>query len=289
MPACLHKAIIPAAGLGTRFLPVTKAVPKELLPVGSLPAIHYVIAEAKSCGIDTIVIVTAENKQPLQEYLTPATKLQQLLQRSGKGELLAPSEQLLEGMQMRFTLQSEARGLGHAVLLGGNLLDREPYAVLLPDDLLMDNGENLKAMLELFKETEKSVVALEKVAKQDVAAYGIAAANLISSNNREYYEIHDLVEKPAVDQAPSDLAVVGRYLLTHESIAILKTLRPGKNQEIQLTDALKVLAKQGKLVGHHLTGKRLDVGTPKGLLAANLFMAKENGELNRELLVELQQ
>lgn len=288
--ADIQTVIIPAAGLGTRFLPVTKAVPKELLPIGALPAIHYVADEAKASGIRRIVLVTASNKSTLADYFSAESSTLAKLPGGMNNAALSSLQSLTNGMSFFTAEQHEAKGLGHAVSVGCTKLtaDDKFFTVMLPDDILIHEKPNLKLMIDLHKATGKSVVALQKVPKAQVSAYGIAAVDKAQGTTGGYYKIKSLVEKPAVNEAPSDLAVVGRYLLSAQTVEILRTLPPGKNGEIQLTDALQHLAKQDNLVGFEIRGRRLDVGNPKGLLEANLYMSLKQGTLDSSMLRKLE-
>lgn len=264
----VRTVIIPAAGLGTRFLPVTKVVPKELLPIGATPAIQYVVEEAIAAGINKVVLVTANNKNSILDYFSPTAAT------VAGHPLMEKLHRLIQGVEFTSIEQSNPRGLGDAVHVGTKRLTEDEYfAVMLPDDILLHPVSNLKLMIDLHQQTGKSVVGLQKVPKSQVSAYGIAT---VENSRHGVHTIIDLVEKPSTHEAPSDLAVVGRYLLTRKIIKILENLPPGKNNEIQLTDALKKLALSGELLGFELQGERLDVGNPKGLLAANILMsAKE--------------
>ncbi len=256
------------------MLPASKAVPKEILPIYDRPAIHYTVEEAVKSGFSQMVFVTSRGKEAILNYFDRDVELEEILMSKGKKEMADFLRQLSSLADFISVRQGVALGLGHAVLQAKAVVGKEPFAVVLPDDIVLSEPPLLQQMKDLYLQTGKSVVALYRVKKEEIPSFGIADVE-IKSDGRAV--IHDLVEKPSVEEAPSDLAVIGRYILEPEIFSILEKTPPGRGGEIQLTDALRVLAKEGKLLGLVFQGTRLDVGNPKGLLKASLEIAKRRG------------
>lgn len=263
-------AVIPAAGLGTRFLPLTKAVPKELLPMGEVPALQLVIEEAVAAGIETVIVVNHPSKAAVERYFDPAPDLLATLERAGKDEL-AERLRRLDRLDVRFVHQNDPLGLGHAVGMAAPLVGDEPFAVLLPDEI-MGSSELLAAMLDASDATDGSVVGLKEVPHDQVSAYGVVApAGELAPGG--LLPVSDLVEKPPIDEAPSDYVIIGRYVCTPEVMREIAQLKPGAGGELQLTDALRAVARYqafSGLVGDELPGGlvRYDTGNPAGWLEA---------------------
>lgn len=268
----IRKAILPAAGLGTRFLPATKASPKEMLPLVDKPLIQYAVEEAEGCGIKEFIVITGKNKRAIEDHFDIALELEQGLKKSGKKEQI---EELkwLERINLAYIRQGEARGLGHAVYCARPFVRDEPVAVILSDDILVPAGSLLRGMIELYEEVGAPVVALERVPRKEISRYGVIKGEEVREG---VFRLSDMVEKPAVKDAPSDLAIIGRYILTPDIFDVLEDLPPGRGGEIQLTDALKVLLGTRPVYGYVLKGRRYDVGDKLGFLKATVDLALEN-------------
>jgi UTP--glucose-1-phosphate uridylyltransferase len=283
----VRKAVIPAAGLGTRFLPATKAIPKEMLPIVDVPTLQLIVEEALAAGIEEIVLVTGRGKPSIEDHFDVSYELEHTLRERGKKELLAGVERISQMTRLVTVRQKEPLGLGHAVLVARQAIGDEPVAVLLGDDLYDCDGKR-PAIGQLIDEYERrgnrGVVALMEVPAGQEQMYGIAAGNPVEGSSRTL-EIRDMVEKPAPGTAPSRLAIVGRYVLPAEIWDILAKTKPGKGGEIQLTDALKVLAQQGSgMIGLTVDGTRHDAGDKLGYLGANLAWAMKRDDLRPGLL-----
>jgi UTP--glucose-1-phosphate uridylyltransferase len=280
MQAKIRKGVIPAAGLGTRFLPATKAVPKELLPIVDKPTIQYIVEEAVASGIEQVVLITARGKEAVEEHFAVATELETVLKRQKKEDLLQMIKNLSEMVKITSVLQKEPKGLGHAVLCAREAVGKEPFAVLLGDDLVDAEPPCLAQMVEVFRHKAAAVIALLRVPASETHLYGIIRGEQV---DERIYRIQDLVEKPAPDQAPSNLAIIGRYLLPPEIFPILEKTSPGKGGEIQLTDALQTLARSMPLYGYEFTGDRYDAGDKFGYLEANIAFALKRPEMAERL------
>lgn len=274
----VKKAIFPVAGLGTRFLPVTKAQPKEMLPIVDKPAIQYVVEEAVQSDIDDFLFITGRDKRPLEDYFDHSGELEYHLKNKGKTELLELVQNIACMCQIYYVRQKRPLGLGHAVWCARQHIGDEYFAVLLGDDIVVSGKPCLKQMIEIYEKFKKPVIALRRVPREEVSSYGIIAGKPLGQG---LWEINDLVEKPDIDEAPSDLAVIGRYILPPEIFPLLEGLEPGAGGEIQLTDALRKLANDELIIGYEFQGIRYDVGTPRGLLVATVETA-----LSREGLGE---
>lgn len=278
------KAIIPAAGLGTRFLPATKAQPKEMLPIVDKPTIQYIIEEAVAAGIQDIIIVTGRNKRSIEDHFDRSIELELELERSGKLAMLEMVKDISEMANIHYIRQKEPRGLGHAILAARHFIGNEPFAVLLGDDVVVAKQPCLGQMLDVYNEYRTSILGVQTVPHEVVNKYGIIAGKQV--DNR-VYKVQDMVEKPAVDEAPSDVAVLGRYIITPDIFEFLETQDAGKGGEIQLTDALKRLAKEQAMYAYDFKGHRYDVGTKTGFIQANIEFALRNPELKGEMKIYL--
>jgi UTP--glucose-1-phosphate uridylyltransferase len=290
--ATVTKAVIPAAGLGTRFLPATKATPKEMLPVVDKPAIQYVVEEAVSAGLDDILMVTGRNKRPLEDHFDRVFELEDALERKGDDARLQQVRASNELGSVHYVRQGDPRGLGHAVLCAAQHVGREPFAVLLGDDLIDERDALLLRMLEVQAHHGGSVVALMEVPADQVQLYGCAAA--APTEEEDVVRVSDLVEKPAPEEAPSNLAIIGRYVLAPEIFDVLRTTEPGRGGEIQLTDALRVLATAGPAEGgpvHGVVfrGRRYDTGDRLDYLKAVVRLACDRPDLGPPLREWLQE
>lgn len=280
------KAVIPAAGLGTRFLPATKATPKEMLPVVDRPAIQYVIEEAIRAGLNDVLMITGRNKRALEDHFDRVPGLEQQLAEQGKDALLKSVKDSNDLGEIHYVRQGDPKGLGHAVLRGKVHVGNEPFAVLLGDDLIDEKEDLLSAMVAVQQKTGGSVVALMEVPEEQISAYGCAAVQAVEGEDG-FVKVTGLVEKPAVEDAPSNLAVIGRYVLSPKVFEVLENTAPGRGDEIQLTDALQTLAQgagEGEGVyGVVFKGRRFDTGDKLSYLKANVILAAERDDLGPEL------
>lgn len=275
----VRKAIITAAGWGTRFLPITKSQPKEMLPLVDRPLIQYAVEEAINSGIEQIVIVTAQGKHAIEDYFDRSPELESLLEKKREAKLLKEIKRISNLTDICYIRQKDQLGLGHAVLTTKDIANKEPIAILLPDDVIVARVPVLKQMLKIFEECNASVLAVQKVRKDEVQRYGIIKANKVSDR---LYKIADLVEKPDPKESPSDLAIIGRYILSQEIFDVLSVTKPGRNQEIQLTDALKLLLERRPIYAYEFEGTRYDAGTPLEWLEATVLLALQHPELGNK-------
>ncbi len=267
--ASVNRCLFPAAGYGTRFLPATKAMPKEMLPIVNKPLIQYGVEEALEAGITNMAIVTGRGKRAIEDHFDISYELEHQIKGSDKESLLKDIRDVINRCVFTYTRQIEMKGLGHAVLTGKPLIGEEAFAVILADDLCFGDGAGvLKQMVEIYEKYQTCVVAVQEVNKEDVSKYGIIQGEEIEDR---IYRVNYMVEKPSPEEAPSNLAVIGRYILIPEIFDILENLPPGKNGEIQLTDALLKLAEKGKVIGYKFKGKRFDCGSVKGFVEATNF------------------
>ena len=280
------KAVIPAAGLGTRFLPATKATPKEMLPVVDRPAIQYVVEEAIRAGLNDVLMITGRNKRALEDHFDRVPILESQLAEQGKDALLKAVEATNELGELHYVRQGDPKGLGHAVLRGKVHVGDEPFAVLLGDDLIDEKEDLLSQMVEVQQATGGSVIALMEVPRESISAYGAAAIEAVEGQDG-YVKVTGLVEKPAPEEAPSNYAVIGRYVLSSKVFEVLENTAPGRGNEIQLTDALQTLAVgtgEGEGVyGVVFKGRRFDTGDKLSYLKANVILASEREDLGPEL------
>ncbi|EHL15006.1 UTP-glucose-1-phosphate uridylyltransferase [Peptoanaerobacter stomatis] len=277
----VRKAIIPAAGLGTRFLPATKAQPKEMLPIVDKPTLQYIIEEAINSGIEEILIITGRNKKSIEDHFDKSIELEMELEKSGKQELLEMVRYIGDMINIQYIRQKEPRGLGHAILCAKSFINDEPFAVILGDDIVDAQKPCLKQLIDVYNEYNTTIIGVQKVDEQDVSKYGIVQGKYIDDR---IYLIKDLIEKPEVDKAPSNIAILGRYILKPDLFEILENQKPGKNNEIQLTDALKTLCERQAMYAYEFEGKRYDVGEKFGFLQATVEFALKNDELKEPFL-----
>ena len=282
----VRKAIIPAAGLGTRFLPATKAQPKEMLPIVDKPTIQYIIEEAVEAGIQDIIVVTGRNKRSIEDHFDRSIELELELEKSGKQQMLDMVKGISEMANIHYIRQKEPRGLGHAILAAQHFIGDEPFAVLLGDDVVVSRKPCLGQMLDVFHEYQTSILGVQTVPHEVVNKYGIIAGKQVDDR---VYKVQDMVEKPSLEEAPSNVAVLGRYIITPEIFPFLETQDAGKGGEIQLTDALKRLAKEQAMYAYDFKGHRYDVGSKTGFLQANIEFALRNDELKEEMKEYLEQ
>lgn len=278
----VKKAIIPAAGLGTRFLPATKAQPKEMLPIVDKPTIQYIIEEAVASGIEEILIITGRNKKCIEDHFDKSVELEMELEKSGKSELLELVQDISGMVDIHYIRQKEPKGLGHAIHCAKTFVGNEPFAVLLGDDVVDAEKPCLKQLIECYNEYKTSILGVQQVPQENVNKYGIV--NGIHIEDR-VYKVKDLVEKPAVEEAPSNVAILGRYIITPAIFQILENTQPGKGGEIQLTDALKTLIQQEAMYAYNFEGRRYDVGDKLGFLEATVEYALKRADL-RDSFIE---
>lgn len=286
MGKLIRKAILPAGGLGTRFLPATKASPKEMLPIVDKPMIQYAIEEARSCGIEEFIIITGKYKRAIEDHFDSAFELEESLKKAGKKRLLEEISRL-NNLNFAYIRQKAALGLGHAIHCAKPYVKDEPFAVLLSDDIIEPGSNLLRSMINLYKEYDSPILALQKVPMPEVNKYGIIEGIREKDN---VYRIKSLVEKPSQSNAPSDMAIIGRYILTPDIFDILDGIGPGKGGEIQLTDALYSLLKKRQIYGYVFSGQRYDAGDKLGYLKATVDLALKNPLISlhfKEYLVEV--
>jgi len=271
----VQKCLFPAAGYGTRFLPATKAIPKEMLPVLTKPLLQYGVEEAIEAGIETMAIVTGRGKRAIEDHFDRSYELENQIDGTSKEMLMADIRTIIKDCTFSYTRQVEMKGLGHAILTGETLIGDEPFAVILADDLCDNDGESvLTQMKTLYAKYKCSIVAVEEIPPQDSKKYGVIAGNIEEEN---VIRVNDMVEKPEPKDAPSNLAIIGRYILTPDIFDIIRKTKPGKGGEIQITDALLEQAKQGRVIAYKFEGKRFDCGSVDGFVeATNYFYNKNN-------------
>ncbi len=282
----VRKAIIPAAGLGTRFLPATKASPKEMLPLVDKPLIQYVVEEAVASGIEDIIVITGRGKRAIEDHFDRSLELEENLKGSGKAQVLNQMRHISSLANFCYVRQSEALGLGHAVLCAQHLIGDEPFAVILGDEIVDAPVPALAQLIHIYKKRKGAVLGVQEIPRQEVNRYGIISARRMGGG---LHRVDDLVEKPSPTDAPSNLAVIGRYVLPPEIFPILRKTQPGKNGEIQLTDALRQLVKQAPMFAHEVEGHRHDAGDKLGFLIATVEFALKNPSLGPAFGEYLQQ
>jgi len=282
----VRKAVITAAGWGTRFLPITKAQPKEMLPLVNKPLIQYSVEEAINSGIEQIIIVTALGKRAIEDYFDRSFELEDVLEQKGEIKLLQEMRELSNLVDICYIRQKEQLGLGHAVLTAKGIVGEEPFAVLLPDDIIDGKVPVLKQMIGVYEQYKTNIIGVEHISSKDTTKYGIIEPRRISGR---IYQVLSLAEKPEPAQAPSDLGVVGRYILMPQIFDVLEATPPGKNQEIQLTDALQLLLRQQAIYAYEFEGVRYDTGTPLGWLEATIAFALKDPDIGQELREYLRQ
>ncbi len=277
MSKMIKKCLFPAAGYGTRFLPATKAVPKEMLPILTKPLMQYGVEEALSAGISNMAIVTGRGKRAIEDHFDNAYELESQLSGTSKEHYLKEVKEIITKSTFTYVRQKQMLGLGHAILTGEPLIGYEPFAVALADDLCdCDDDGVISQMIKIYSQYKCSVVAIEEVPMNQIHKYGIIAGNLIDNSN-DTYQVTNMIEKPEEENSPSNMAIIGRYILTPDIFNILKNLSPDKNGEIQITDALNIQAKQGKVIAYKFKGKRFDCGGIKGYVEATNFLARKQG------------
>lgn len=276
----VRKAVIPAAGLGTRFLPATKSQPKEMLPIVDKPTIQYIVEEAAAAGVEDIIVVTGRNKRSIEDHFDRSIELELELERKGKEEILQMVKAIPAIANIHFIRQKQPLGLGHAVLTASHFIGDEPFAVLLGDDVVVAKKPVLQQMVEVFNEYRTSILGVQEVAEEVVHKYGIVEGRQVEDG---IYKVKDLIEKPALEFAPSRIAILGRYILTPTIFSYLETQTPGAGGEIQLTDGLKRLARNEAMYAYIFKGHRYDVGTKMGFLQANIEFALRNPETTDDL------
>lgn len=272
----IRKAIIPAAGLGTRFLPATKAQPKEMLPIVDKPTIQYIVEEAVASGIEELIIIIGRGKRSIEDHFDKSYELEDTLLRKNKHDMLEEVQKISNLVNIVYVRQKEPRGLGHAILCAKSVIGNEPFAVLLGDDIIMSETPCLKQIIDVYEYYNSSVVAVQKVPEQDVSKYGIIKPKGAMIET-DLFHIHSLVEKPKIEEAPSRYAIMGRYILNPEIFNILETIPVGQGDELQLTDAINELNKHQAVLAYHFEGRRYDIGDKIGFIKATIDFA-----LNRE-------
>ena len=271
----INKCLFPAAGYGTRFLPATKAVPKEMLPILTKPLLQYGVEEALSAGITNMAIVTGRGKRAIEDHFDNAYELESQLKGTSKENYLKEIIEIIEKSTFTYVRQKKMLGLGHAILTGEPLIGDEPFAVVLADDLCdCDDNGVITQMIEIHNQYKCSIVAIEEIQLDQTKNYGIIAGNLLKNSNNTY-QVTDMVEKPNEKDAPSNMAIIGRYILTPDIFDILRNIKPDKKGEIQITDALKIQAKNGKVIAYKFKGKRFDCGSVKGFIKATNYFAEK--------------
>ncbi|ABK60779.1 UTP-glucose-1-phosphate uridylyltransferase [Clostridium novyi NT] len=277
----VKKAIIPAAGLGTRFLPATKAQPKEMLPIVDKPTIQYIIEEAVQSGIEEILIITGRNKRAIEDHFDKSVELENILEEKGKNDLLSMVKDISNMVDIYYIRQKEPKGLGHAINCAKTFVGNEPFAVMLGDDVVDSKVPCLKQLIDCFNEYKTTILGVQEVNKNSVDKYGIVEGLHIEDR---VYKVKDLVEKPSVNEAPSNVAILGRYIITPPIFDILSHTKPGKSGEIQLTDALRTLIKKEAMYAYKFEGRRYDVGDKLGFLEATVEFALKREGLKNEFM-----
>jgi len=273
----IKKCLFPAAGYGTRFLPATKAVPKEMLPILTKPLLQYGVEEALSAGITNMAIVTGRGKRAIEDHFDNAFELEIQLSGTSKESYLKEIKEIIKSSTFTYVRQKKMLGLGHAILTGEPLIGDEPFAVILADDLCdCDERGVISQLIETYNQHKCSVVAIEEVPMDQTNKYGIIAGNLVDETD-DTYRVTDMIEKPEPKDAPTNMAIIGRYILTPDIFDILRNTKPDKGGEIQITDALLTQAKQGKVIAYKFKGSRFDCGGIKGYVAATNYFAKQQG------------
>ncbi len=275
----ITKAVFPAAGLGTRFLPATKASPKEMMPLVDKPLIQYVVEEAVSSGIEEVVVITGRGKRAIEDHFDVAFELEEDLKAKGKHKLLSEVQRIANLVTFCYIRQKKALGLGHAVLTAKRIVGDEAFAVLLGDDIIDSEVPALRQMMDVYARYPATILAIQKVPKAQTQNYGIIAAKKIEDG---VYLVSDLVEKPSPSEAPSNLAIIGRYILTPEIFGALEQTKPGKGGEIQLTDGLRLLMQKQPIYAYEFDGVRHDAGDKLGFLKATVQFGLKNGEFGNE-------
>ncbi|MTH55420.1 UTP--glucose-1-phosphate uridylyltransferase GalU [Bacillus mangrovi] len=279
----VRKAIIPAAGLGTRFLPATKAQPKEMLPIVDKPTIQYIVEEAVKSGIEDILVISGRGKRAIEDHFDKSYELEETLYKKGKFERLEEIQSISNMANIHYVRQKEPRGLGHAIHCAESFIGNEPFAVLLGDDIVKSETPCLKQLMDVYERHEASVLGVQEVDHKDVSKYGIIAPLENKTLEENVLTLSSVVEKPSMEDAPSDYAIMGRYILTPEIFSILETLPPGSGNEIQLTDAIKILNEAQTVLAYNFAGQRYDVGDKFGFVKATIDFALEREDLGKDV------
>jgi UTP--glucose-1-phosphate uridylyltransferase len=280
----IKKAIIPAAGLGTRFLPATKAQPKEMLPIVDKPTIQYIVEEAAESGIEDIIIVSGRGKRAIEDHFDKSYELEETLEKRGKLEILNEIRDISSLANIHYIRQKEPKGLGHAIYCARRFIGNEPFAVMLGDDIVQNEGAPcLKQMIDMYEKYESSIVGVQEVPTEDVSKYGIIGYDSHNEDDGSFV-VNTFVEKPSPETAPSRFGIMGRYILDPEIFNILESQEPGAGGEIQLTDAIQTLNREKRVYGYHFAGKRYDVGDKLGFIKAQIDFALKREDLKDELL-----
>lgn len=277
----VRKAIIPAAGLGTRFLPATKAQPKEMLPIVDKPTLQYIIEEAIASGIEEILIITGRNKKSIEDHFDRSIELELELEKKGKLEILEEVRKISDMVNIYYIRQKEPKGLGHAINCARSFIGNEPFAVLLGDDIVDAEKPCLKQMIETYNKYKTTILGVQEVPKKDVCKYGIVDGNAIEDR---IYKVNNLVEKPTVENSPSNIAILGRYIINPAIFEVLDNTKPGSGGEIQLTDALKELSQREAMYAYNFEGRRYDAGDKQGYLEATVEFALRRDDLREGFL-----
>jgi UTP--glucose-1-phosphate uridylyltransferase len=275
----IRRALFPAAGLGTRFLPATKAQPKEMLPLVDKPIIQYAVEEAVASGLENLVIITGRGKNAIEDHFDISYELEKILAERGKSEMLSLVRAVSEMVHIAYVRQKEALGLGHAILVARDLMNEEPFAVLLGDDVIVSEVPCIRQMMDIYDRYQCSVVAIMEVPAEEAGRYGIIKAKPMPEEKGRLFEVVDMVEKPSREDAPSNLAIIGRYILTPDVFDVLKETGAGSGGEIQLTDGLRRLLGRQRILAYRFLGKRHDAGDKLGFLQATIEFALKNEDL----------
>lgn len=282
----VRKAVIPAAGLGTRFLPATKAQPKEMLPIVDKPTLQFIIEEAVASGIEEILIITGRNKSSIENHFDKSVELELELEKAGNEQALEEIRKISDLANIHYIRQKEPRGLGHAIYCAKSFIANEPFAVLLGDDIVQsENKPCLKQMIEAYDEYKTTILGVQEVPDEEVHKYGIVDGKHIEDR---IYKVKNLIEKPSVEEAPSNVAILGRYIINPAIMEAIEETKPGKKGEIQLTDALKILSQREAMYAYVFEGKRYDVGNKLGFLEATVEFALKREDLRDEFLAYLE-
>ncbi|QTL51598.1 MULTISPECIES: UTP--glucose-1-phosphate uridylyltransferase GalU [Priestia] len=277
----IKKAVIPVGGLGTRFLPATKAQPKEMLPIVDKPAVQYIVEEAVKSGIESIIFITGRNKKSIEDHFDKSIELEQMLEEKHKFDMLKEVQTISSMASIHYIRQKEPLGLGHAILCAEQFIGDEPFAVLLGDDIMTSEEPALKQMIQAYEKTDQSVIGVKKVDAEEVSKYGIIQPK---NKSGSLHEVNDLIEKPSIEQAPSTIAVMGRYILNPSIFSYLKTIERGVGNELQLTDALRVVCEKERLFALELEGQRFDIGDKVGYMKAMVEVALKRRDLRQTFL-----
>ncbi|MES1044670.1 UTP--glucose-1-phosphate uridylyltransferase GalU [Heyndrickxia oleronia] len=282
----IKKAVIPAAGLGTRFLPATKAQPKEMLPIVDKPAIQYIVEEAIASGIEDIIIVTGKNKRAIEDHFDISVEMEMLLNKTGKFEMLQMIRNISQLADIHYVRQKEPLGLGHAVLCAKKFIGNQPFAILLGDDIIDSVEPALQQMIREFQRNKTSILGCKEVPRSEVRKYGIVG---YTEQIGELYKVNHLIEKPTIEESPSTQAIIGRYILTPAIFDMIEKVKPDENGEIQLTDALQLLLHQEAIFSYNIKGNRYDIGDKLGFLQASIDFALNRPDLKEKMAMYLKQ